>query len=651
MNKLLSVCMIVKDEQDVLEKCLSSINKLAEEIIIVDTGSTDRTKEIALQYTEKVYDFKWNNDFSAARNESLKYATSKWVLVLDADEYIKAIDIPAIREFLYKETPASNTIYGISIFSFIGESVRTGKITEANVSRLFPNHFDIKFHRPIHEQPCSNEGLPLLIKTSPIPVYHTGYLTATITQKDKSARNREIFTQLKKKSGFNSYDYFTIGNEYSVQGDYKKALYYYEKAYKKSKPHTKWHYICVFELIQNYLRVDRIHEAWDLLEKESIGKKEYPDYHAMQGIIYEYCGLYDLAKQSFKTALVKSEVIAVTDPIFWLVSPTFALELPLNKLISISMREHNIHDITYYLTKKIQSDPSDYTSIVQLLEFTLNYEGEDGVKKFIELLYPQPQLEDYYLLFKVFLTLGQIELANEYYNLLSNHDLLAPHDALRYALLCGDRVKFDGILKQIEPDLFHIDIMYVLSLAYLIWKVDVSIPMLLEENDAEYDDQIRAAQLFYIELVNSRFSDEWIEENQKLIFELLTDLFQMQKYDCFDQYINYFSHPIIINLLANYFYSKHKYDLAISYYNNVMDSNELSLLSLLNLASLHVNDQLYEDAIPFLEEAVRESPNPRQIYIQILTYCKKENKRLDYLKHFFNRYPGYRKLPFLKQLF
>lgn len=651
MSKLLSVCMIVKDEQDVLDRCLSSINNLADEIIIIDTGSTDRTKEIALQYTEQVYDFKWINDFSAARNESLKYATSKWVLVLDADEYVEAIDIPAIREFLYKETPASNTIYGISIFSFIGKSVRTGKITEANVSRLLPNHFDIKFHRPIHEQPCSNEGLPLIIKASPIPVYHTGYLTATITQKDKSARNREIFTQLKKKSGFNSYDYFTIGNEYSVQGDYKKALYYYEKSYKKSEPQTKWHYICVFELIQNYLRVERIHEAWNLLEKESVGRTEYPDYHAMQGMIYEYCGLFDLAKQSFKTALAKSEVIAVSESIFWLVSPTFALELPLTKLISIAMREHNIHDITYYLTKKVHSDPTDYSSLVQLLELTLNYEGEIGVKKFIELLFPQPELKDYYLLFKVFLSLGQSDVVTMYYNLLSNHYVLAPLDDLRYALLCEDRVRFEAILNQIEPDLLDSDTMRVLSMAYLVWKIDIPIPAKLEIDDEESDDQMREAQLFYLDLVNSRFSDDWIEENQKLIFELLTELFQMNKYDVFDQYINQFSHPIIINLFANYFYSKHKYDLAISYYNNVIDSNELSLLSNMNLASLHVNDQLYDDAIPFFEEALKESSHPRQIYIQLLTYCKDEKTKSEYLKQLFNRYPNFRKLPFLQQLF
>jgi glycosyltransferase involved in cell wall biosynthesis len=80
--------MIVKDEQDVLEIALSSVKGFADEIIIVDTGSNDNTKKIARKFTNKIYDFKWIDDFSAARNFSLSKATGNWILVLDADEVI-----------------------------------------------------------------------------------------------------------------------------------------------------------------------------------------------------------------------------------------------------------------------------------------------------------------------------------------------------------------------------------------------------------------------------------------------------------------------------------------------------------------------------------------------------------------------------------
>jgi glycosyltransferase involved in cell wall biosynthesis len=84
----ISVCMIVKDEEKVLGRCLESLGELADEIIIVDTGSTDSTKQIAAKYTDKIYDFTWIHDFSAARNYSFSKATMDYIYVADADEVI-----------------------------------------------------------------------------------------------------------------------------------------------------------------------------------------------------------------------------------------------------------------------------------------------------------------------------------------------------------------------------------------------------------------------------------------------------------------------------------------------------------------------------------------------------------------------------------
>ena len=84
----ISLCMIVKNEERVLERCLQSLQGLMDEIIIVDTGSTDRTKEIAKKYTDKIYDFTWIDDFSAARNFSFSKATKEYIYVADADEVL-----------------------------------------------------------------------------------------------------------------------------------------------------------------------------------------------------------------------------------------------------------------------------------------------------------------------------------------------------------------------------------------------------------------------------------------------------------------------------------------------------------------------------------------------------------------------------------
>ena len=97
-----SLCMIVKNEERVLARCLDSIRELMDEIIIVDTGSTDKTKEIAARYTEKVYDFRWINDFSAARNFAFSKAACDYIYSADADEVVDEENREKFR--LLKET-------------------------------------------------------------------------------------------------------------------------------------------------------------------------------------------------------------------------------------------------------------------------------------------------------------------------------------------------------------------------------------------------------------------------------------------------------------------------------------------------------------------------------------------------------------------
>ncbi|MER2072437.1 MAG: glycosyltransferase family 2 protein, partial [Psychrobacillus sp.] len=82
----ISLCMIVKNEEEVIGRCLASVKDIVDEINIVDTGSTDQTKEIVKQYTNRIFDFKWIDDFAAARNYSFEQATKEYILWLDADD-------------------------------------------------------------------------------------------------------------------------------------------------------------------------------------------------------------------------------------------------------------------------------------------------------------------------------------------------------------------------------------------------------------------------------------------------------------------------------------------------------------------------------------------------------------------------------------
>lgn len=117
----ISLCMIVKDEEDTIGKCLSSVKEVVDEIIIVDTGSTDRTKEIVKEYTDKIYDFTWINDFAAARNYSFSKATKDYILWLDADDILLEKDQHALKKLKKSFNKATDCVQFYYNYSFDGQ--------------------------------------------------------------------------------------------------------------------------------------------------------------------------------------------------------------------------------------------------------------------------------------------------------------------------------------------------------------------------------------------------------------------------------------------------------------------------------------------------------------------------------------------------
>lgn len=182
----LSLCMIVRNERARLPACLESVRGLADEIVVVDTGSTDGTADLARAAGARVLEIPWPDDFSAARNAGLDLATGRWILVLDADETLP----PASRETL-REIVAGPADHARALVqrNLLPESA--GHVSVAIV-RLFPRHPRVRFERPIHEQvntALEREGIRIV--DTDIPFLHTGYATAA-AMPAKTRRNRAL---------------------------------------------------------------------------------------------------------------------------------------------------------------------------------------------------------------------------------------------------------------------------------------------------------------------------------------------------------------------------------------------------------------------------------------------------------------------------
>jgi len=232
---LLSLCMIVKNEEKNLEECLKSVQGLAEEIILTDTGSTDKTIEIAQKYGAKIEHFPWIKDFSAARNHSISKATGRWIIWLDADDRLPQKTIEELRRTLSMETP--NKVFYLEICNSTGEG-KSG--TRFSQIRVFPNNPKIRFEGRIHESPLSSiRKLRLAEEKIPLDVFHTGYEDPALL-KEKQLRNMALFKEEypdpMKMDPNTMYHYAAC---FEIMEDYENAVIWFKNALEKSK---KEHY-------------------------------------------------------------------------------------------------------------------------------------------------------------------------------------------------------------------------------------------------------------------------------------------------------------------------------------------------------------------------------------------------------------------------
>ncbi|MCX6961293.1 MAG: glycosyltransferase family 2 protein [Verrucomicrobia bacterium] len=188
----ISLALIARDEETHIERCLKSASGLAAEMIVVDTGSNDRTKEIAITCGARVLDFPWIDDFSAARNEALEAARGRWILVLDADEYLPPASVEAIRA-LTSSADAADRAYHLVNKSSTDEG-RTG--ISGLIVRLFPNDPHVRYEWPVHEQVVTSlQRANIPIENTGIEIIHTGYSSPEVNAA-KQQRNLRILEKM-----------------------------------------------------------------------------------------------------------------------------------------------------------------------------------------------------------------------------------------------------------------------------------------------------------------------------------------------------------------------------------------------------------------------------------------------------------------------
>jgi tetratricopeptide (TPR) repeat protein len=218
----LSLCMIVKDEAQMLPRCLAAVASAVDEIVIVDTGSTDATVEIAKSFGAKVIDFEWTGSFSEARNVSFEAATGDWVMYLDADEVLVSDDVEQLRSLTGRTW--REAFYLVET-SYTGELGDGGALVN-NALRVFRNRPEYRFKDRLHEQIAHTlpTYVPGRVEQTPVRVTHYGYLGSVRDAKEKSGRNIELLRKQAAESPKTPFLHFNLGSEYIVVGDLNAAI-------------------------------------------------------------------------------------------------------------------------------------------------------------------------------------------------------------------------------------------------------------------------------------------------------------------------------------------------------------------------------------------------------------------------------------------
>lgn len=297
----ISVCIITKNEADHLEKCLKALQPCGFEIIVVDTGSTDHSKEIAFQYTDKVYDFEWIDDFSAAKNYAVSKASHDLIFSLDTDEFLKEIDLERMEELIQANPKSVGLIQRLDYYEMDGML----ECQTVRIERLFDRRC-YRFQSPIHETLVSIGEHPYASYDAPVVIDHVGYLGTKEKTHKKAMRDLSLLLPEIEKYPDNPYLYFQVGQCYIVMEDYDKALEYFRMALARDpSPEDDYARILVCNYGNTLLDQSKYHEMLPLLSFYD-HYCDNADYLCMIGLMYLHLNQQLKALPEFVKALTAS---------------------------------------------------------------------------------------------------------------------------------------------------------------------------------------------------------------------------------------------------------------------------------------------------------------------------------------------------------
>lgn len=431
----ISQCMIVKNEEDNIERALSWGKKIVSEQIVVDTGSTDRTIEIARRMGAMVYEFPWIDDFAAAKNFAIGKATCEWIAFLDADEYFPEEEAEKLLESLGilhaegKEGILTNYINldDDGTIMFVGTQIR-----------IFRNFSSIQYKGTVHESLTTVDGhsMDVADMTGELRFIHTGYGKQESSRKE--GRNLRLILGELDKDPDNYAMWGYLGQEYASRNMWQEAVEAFQRSAALMPDNTKGVYgtttsILYLRFLESLAKLMGINEGrvMELYHKCIEGWPEEPDYDYCAGRHFAGMGNWEKAEYHLRRALTLLERYGTTNRGMVLAGE---IEKGYELLAICCYNNHNLEECVQLTTLLLRGNPYLMSTIVILLKAFfadngIRKKGMSGAEKVLGFLgksfYDFRTLKDRLFILRASMTAGYGELVEAVKGMFSVEELEA----------------------------------------------------------------------------------------------------------------------------------------------------------------------------------------------------------------------------------
>ncbi len=586
----ISAAMIVKDEENFLPQCLDSIKDLVDEIIIVDTGSTDRTMEIAREYGAKIYEHPWENDFSLHRNQSIDYATGDWILIIDADEELKTEEHATIRQAIKRKDVTS-------ISFVVYNKIQMGRIGFLNSHRMFRNGLGFKYHGIVHNQ-LVVEGKTLM---SQFKVIHHGYGLSEEQMEKKGRRSEALLLKQLEKNPELVFPHFNLAQIYRGLGEPDKSLehskFVVDNISVSDLDHRHVRLMAMDQMGCAYIGMDKFEEAESVFNEALTLRDDYLDPMFNMGFMFMRQRRYEDAERIFKQYLNARDDYRPENEWMGLIlnnlSSQFAvyyalgfiefLRNDIDKALELFLKSYELtenFEFLHHLIARCYREKGMFDKSLEHCEKAIETNNEDIEIRMI-------QGESY-------LNLNNAEKARECFNRALELD--PENESARLGLIGADSLDSnpEELLKAIND---------------FLEKSPNSPQGLVSKGDVQFD--------------MGDYSDA--------------------KHSYQDAALKYPDDYKILNNLGNCFLKEKNFASAEVYYLMALQRNKDFFPGYRNLAITLINQERFEDAADYLEYYVRNNPGDSEIYATLGDiYYKSKNytKAVGQFEKYINAFPS-----------